>query len=89
MKLVDFIIVTLSILFACLGLALLIEFFFYNRTGILICSAVSGGLAAGTAIAELCIYLKTRQKPALDICFILFLIGLGSTVFGASFSMMW
>ncbi|MBO7298036.1 MAG: hypothetical protein J6U60_03200 [Clostridia bacterium] len=84
MKLVDFILVMLSILFACLGLGLIIEFFFYEKEIFLTCSAVLGGLALGTAAAAFCRYLITHEEVETDICFLLFLIGLGSVICSVS-----
>lgn len=84
MKLVDFILVILSILFACLGLGFIIEFFYYEKEMFLTCSAVLGGLAFGTAVAAYCRYLITHEELETDIYFLLFLIGLGSVICAVS-----
>ena len=84
MKLMDFILVMLSILFACLGLGLIIEFFFFEKETFLTCSAVLGGLTLATAAAAYCRYLITHEELETDICFLVFLIGLGSVICAVS-----
>ena len=88
MKLVDFILVMLSISFVCLGLGLVIQFPFYGSVKILICSAVFGGLAVGTGAAAFFRSIIAHEEADMDICFLFFLPALGSIILGASLGMM-